>query len=392
MPSPRLRIAFVGGTGFPNTISAEINRLKLLSKGLTENDCWILVINRRGYCSDKRMPITGHVNNILYTHASGNSMRSDNFFLRNSLKVYGVLNEILILKKRKINAIIINTRSFGTILIYWLFRRICRYKMFFNYTELNSAVNSRRKSLIKVINDLFFEKYAFRLLNGVIPISDLLKDVALNANPGLPYLKIPVLVDFNEFSVERNPTQSYFVYCGHSSYHYAIEFILQSFELISSKTIGLKLVLYGDERQTEKVRYRINSSIIKERTEILSDLVYSDLIRLYINSTGLLIPLKPDLRDKARFPHKIGEYAASGRPIISTKFGEINNYFTDGVNALITEEFDCKMFARKMDFAFENPDQCELLGIKANETARKYFDYKINGEILTQFIWKEVVG
>ena len=55
---------------------------------------------------------------------------------------------------------------------------------------------------------------------------------------------------------------------------------------------------------------------------------------------GLLIPLFDDVRSTARFPTKIGEYLASGRPIVTTAVGEMPRYFEDGVTAFISAPDD----------------------------------------------------
>ena len=82
-----------------------------------------------------------------------------------------------------------------------------------------------------------------------------------------------------------------------------------------------------------------------------SNIAYQDLLSLYKRADVLLIPLRDTIQDNARFPHKIGEYTASKRPILSTNSGELKYYFKDGVSALLTEEYSENAYVEKLTAA-----------------------------------------
>jgi glycosyltransferase involved in cell wall biosynthesis len=94
------------------------------------------------------------------------------------------------------------------------------------------------------------------------------------------------------------------------------------------------------------------------------------------------------LKDEARFPHKIGEYTAANRPIITTDFGEIKYYFKDMENALIADQFDPLLYAGKMEFAMNHPEIMKTIVENARLTGLKYFHYKNHGIALRKFIEK----
>ncbi len=381
-----LRIAFIGGTGYPHRIGAGTMRLSLMAKGLSENQCYVLVINRRGHASNRNIPVTERIDNVIYTHSSGISYRPKNLLKRICYRIVGAVNEILLLRNKKIQAVIIITRSYWLILHYWIWGKIFCYKLFLSYVEYNSHISRRRKKLLKRINDIIFERYVYRLLDGIFPISEFLKNEALKKDPGLPCLKIPVIVDFNKFNYTKKASNPYFIYCGHATYDYLIEFILNAFELIKDKKIGLKLVLYGKPRYFKEIISMVQCSAKKDSIEILSGLPYDNLVQLYVNAIGLLIPLKPKPRDKSRFPHKIGEYTAAGNPIITNDFGEIKYYFTDLHDALIACKFDPESYADKMNYVIKNPDKVKIIGNNGRLTGLKYFDYRENCNIMKIFI------
>ena len=103
---------------------------------------------------------------------------------------------------------------------------------------------------------------------------------------------------------------------------------------------------------------------------------YETLLNYYLNASALLIPLRPNIQDKARFPQKISEYVISGNPIITTKYGEVINYFEDSVNALIADEYDVNLFSKKMEYIIKYPEKSLEIGLGGKEVGMKYFNYK----------------
>jgi glycosyltransferase involved in cell wall biosynthesis len=92
--------------------------------------------------------------------------------------------------------------------------------------------------------------------------------------------------------------------------------------------------------------------------------------------------------DKARFPHKISEYCASGRPIIVNKVGEINNYF-DNTNAYLCSGYDEQEFADAMQKIISEPEQANIIARKSYETGYVVFNYKTySNSLISLFIEK----
>ena len=100
-------------------------------------------------------------------------------------------------------------------------------------------------------------------------------------------------------------------------------------------------------RKTEKLKSRLRSSPFERRIMVFERIPYVNLINLYCNSEALIIPMRNTDQDKARFPHKIGEYCASGKPIITNPVGEVLNYF-NASNALLCESYDVNAYSRQM--------------------------------------------
>ncbi len=117
-------------------------------------------------------------------------------------------------------------------------------------------------------------------------------------------------------------------------------------------------------------------------------IIRNRIIHLLSQCHALLIPLSPTLQDIARFPHKIGEYLASGNPVISTDYGEVNHYFNDMENMLLAETYDINVFAEKMQFVINHPEESKDIGLKGKESCSKKFDYRNLAEPLNNFLNK----
>ncbi len=98
--------------------------------------------------------------------------------------------------------------------------------------------------------------------------------------------------------------------------------------------------------------------------------------------------MKPDIRDKARSPHKIAEYFASGNPVISTEYGELKHYFVDGKNALLSKHFEIDLYTEKMNFVISNADAAIKIGKAGKEIGQANFHYQNYIENFKNFLLK----
>ena len=96
--------------------------------------------------------------------------------------------------------------------------------------------------------------------------------------------------------------------------------------------------------------------------------------------------MRPTFQDIARFPHKTGEYLASGNPVISTNYGEIKYYFIDGKSMLLAKTYDINLFTEKMQFVIDNPTEAQKIGLEGRNVASKLFDYRYKAKEIDDFL------
>ena len=122
------------------------------------------------------------------------------------------------------------------------------------------------------------------------------------------------------------------------------------------------------------------------RLRICGYLERSALLAAYQHAAALLIPLQDDLRSRARFPSKVGEYLASGRPVVTTRVGEVERFLRDGDTAYIAVPDDIAAFSDKMAAVLEDPARADLIGASGRRRAEEMFSYVPQGIRLKRLI------
>ncbi len=382
-----LNIIYLGCSGFPAGL-AEVERQKLISKSLVACGVKVTVICRKGVHRQTDIPPRGVYEGINYIYTSGTPLKPSGFVKRNFLKFIGIINEFRFMvaesSKHKIDAAIISTMLIPLIFYYKIISRLLGFKIILNYVEYSSAITMRLKLQI---NNYFYDKYAVRLSDSVIPISDFLEEQVKKINPDKPYIKIPSICDFEKFNIDKSPfPDRYFLYCGVAHYREVIIFIIHSFNLIENDTYCLYLIINGSSASIEKIYEEIELSPKKHLIKTMSKLKYEELVNYYLNACAMLIPLRPTIQDIARFPHKIAEYTASRNPIITTSYGDIKKYFTDTENALVAPLYDENEFSEKMKFVINYPDKAKDIGNKGYDTGYMHFNYLSYGSKIVEMI------
>ncbi len=390
-----MNIVWLGDIGFPVGLAAT-QKSYLVCKGLAECDVKPTVISRKSphrKNADIDIQAEGTVDGIDYIYASGIPYRPEGFLIRNLTKVRGLIGEICILygMKRKggLDAAILHTQNFSAIVFYRILSTLLRFPLVMAYVELYSSL-ATESGIRHKLNVYLYERYGFMLLNGIMPISEYLVDFVEKRTPSIPLMKLPMIADFERFKHQdnrRNSDERYFLFCGGAIYLEVIVFVLRVFELLdASDEIKLYLVCGGTDCQMTALRKEIDASSKSDMIRLFSGISNEHLTCLYSGAHGLLIPLRETLQDTARFPHKLGEYFASGNPVVTTAVGEVAHYFTDGDSVLIADNYDVVQYAAKIQFLLENPRQAARIGKRGRALAQEYFDYRMYGPKVRNFI------
>ena len=111
-----------------------------------------------------------------------------------------------------------------------------------------------------------------------------------------------------------------------------------------------------------------------------------ELRKLQIHSKALLMPLFDTDRHRARFPQKILGYMRIGKPVITTKVGEMGEYFEDNVSVLMDESVTAHGYSEKIRFLLDHPAQAEDIGLRGASTVESRFNELTWGMQLSNFL------
>ena len=105
----------------------------------------------------------------------------------------------------------------------------------------------------------------------------------------------------------------------------------------------------------------------------------------------MLLPRAESLFSQAGLPNKLGEYLATGKPVVVTKTGDIGMYLRDRIDAFLVQPNDIQAFADTLRYVLNNPNEAAEVGLNGQKVAMEAFDTDRNCKRLIDFV-KEVCG
>lgn len=237
----------------------------------------------------------------------------------------------------------------------------------------------------------YYIKNQIPKFDGIFVISDKLKAYMGQFNQNIE--KILTVVDTAFFSrINENPFDfPYIAYCGTmSGSKDGLPILIKAFYMLSQKYPNYKLLLIGnndDGSALHDLYESINVLGIREKV-IFSGLIGREEMPNLLGHASLLVVAKPDNeQNSGNFPIKIGEYLATGVPVVVTTVGEIPQFIKDGETGFLATPNSPESFFQKMDEALSDYDRAMAIGIKGREIARNVFNYRIQAMTMADYIY-----
>lgn len=268
------------------------------------------------------------------------------------------------------------------------------YKVVLDVVE-DDAVAKRmlrsRTARARRASALALGRYGIRYADGFIVVSSRLYDKYHRLTNGrTPLLKLPISVDFTRFpSPEVQPLKEIrLFYSGSFGVKDGIEFLIDAFEILAGDIPSLRLILVGqpDPDRLSSVLGRIKNCRFKQRIEYKGYLddhaYYHELSRGSIMCmTRIDHPYA-----HAGFPFKLGEYLASGRPVIASDVSDIREFLTHKESALLIGPGNMQDLIDSVHYLLEEPERASAIGLRGRQVAREHFCYMRQADPLYQFI------
>ncbi|NVN94327.1 MAG: glycosyltransferase [Bacteroidetes bacterium] len=339
---------------------------------------------------------SGHFNGINFIYAIWynkplNSIIEKIFYrIRAHINAIKKINQEIKLYKTDSKIIILLTNPFD-ILPYLFIAKKNKISCFHERTEYPFlGANSIIK---KIILNIYLTKIVSKF-DGIYLISNaLIKYFSGYIKDTGRILHLPMTVEFERFNLEKklnNKYGKYIAYCG-SMYtdKDGVPDLIKAFNIFARNNTNTNLLLIGDNSDKEKFKLindLINSSIYKDRIFVTGWIERDQMPELLINAQILALARPDNIQAKGGFPTKLGEYLATGNPVVITDVGEHKDYLKDGVSAFISEPDNPFLFAEKLSEAINNPQKASLIGKEGKKIALQHFNYQIQSKKLLQFI------
>ncbi len=383
-----MRIVFISSGQYPNGGAAS-NRHLAYSKGLIELGHEVeFILLKKQHWQDEEIKFN-EIRFICVCPKSNNSLsKIEKIILHFKTIRKAKTTLIKFNKEKKISALILLDPD--SLILIPLINQGKRLglKIFHERTEYPFVVAG--KSILGKIDLKIYLKYVIKKFAGIYVINHALKNY-FSSLTGCNIGIINMVVEPSRFEHDRKSPISkntIITYCGTlEGDKDGVPILIKSFAMIANEFPFAKLQLIGSLRN-EKTKQRVMSLIqdlkIEDRV-IFAGFVGREEMPDILNNSDILALARPDNKQaEGGFPTKLGEYLATGNPVVITNVGEIGLFLKDRINAYIAEPDNVEKFAEKLQEALSDNDRIKI-GLEGKKLVYNEFNYLTQAKKLEQF-------
>lgn len=276
------------------------------------------------------------------------------------------------------------------------YARTLGFKIIFDIVEDDDVAFNLSKSPWHRLNNLYTRHATENIserADGIIVISSWLQKKFTRLTKGkIPMHLRPISVDMDRFFPDRSDFNKKItlLYSGSFGPKDGVTILIDAFDELAThnKKIELMLTGRGSTENMHPVFSRINHSPHKERI-IYQGYLDDEAYYATLNSVDIPCMTRVDTPyAHAGFPFKLGEFLATGKPVIASKVSDVENILKDRKNAMLVAPGDSGQLATAIEFLVKNPAQAEIIGKNGKNTAIKFFNYRHQGKLLYEYIKK----
>ena len=204
---------------------------------------------------------------------------------------------------------------------------------------------------------------------------------------------IPMTVQPNRFESVLEESlfpKPYFAYAGYlGDDKDGVNILLKAFSIVVSKYEDVLLVLIGysnSQVHHDKLIQLTHEYNIVNKVIFTGRIHRDEIPRYFCNAIGLVLARPDNIQAKGGFPTKLGEYLATGKPVVVTKVGEIPYYLNDNDNAFLAEPNSAESFANKMIELLSDQDHAKQIGKEGKKLTEEVFNYKVQAKRILEFL------
>lgn len=319
-----------------------------------------------------------------YKTVMGNLFRSKMFILLPVLYYKSIVALKGALRPNKKNIIYFYGPLFLDSIVPLNYAKRIGYKIVFDVIEdydLSNEVSGSFYHHIRSNAANWFSSRIIDLSSGIIVISSHLEKKYEALTKGeVPIHYMPISVNMDRFPEKPRQSKSTIslLYAGSFSQKDGVHVLLDAFDRLANRFGNVRLILTGSgERKAIKEFFaRVEASPYKNRIEFKGYLNDADYYAM-LNDVDIPCMSRVDLAfAHAGFPFKLGEFLATGKPVIASRVSDIDRFLVHGHNAMVVQPGLSEEICEAVEFLINNPESAEAIGMKGREVAKLSFDFK----------------
>lgn len=387
----RINLVFLGGFPYPHGMAGTkrnqhaIDALKAYEEFLIR----VLILRQ----SSKDNPPTGMHQGIHYATVMPDLFRSG-FFLKYfwfQIKVKRAINKVFVPDAKNILHVY-GPPMLDNITAIMRARKL-GFKVIFDIVEDDATAANICPTLWHKVNNWVARALTNKISNladGIIVISSHLESKFKQLlNSRIPLLVRSISVDLDKFqSKSRYHDHAIrLFYSGSYGIKDGVEYLIKAFDIVAAKYDQVRLVLTGkgDDYRMASVMALIDESPYRNRIDVKGYLSDDDYY-VEVASCDILCMTRVNIAfAHAGFPFKLGEFLATGKPVIASRVSDVEQLLDHGDSAMLVEPCNVVQIADAVEYLIENPEKAAAIGIKGREKAKRFFDFRIQGQVLSNF-------
>ena len=155
--------------------------------------------------------------------------------------------------------------------------------------------------------------------------------------------------------------------------------LLDAFDRLAGRYENVHLVLTGrgDREAMKEFFARMEISPHKDRIEFKGYLDEKDYYSL-LNDADIPCMTRVDFAfAHAGFPFKLGEFLATGKPVIASRVSDVDMFLANGHNAMLVQPGSSTEVCEAAEFFINNPESAAAIGLRGREVAKSLFEMNL---------------
>jgi glycosyltransferase involved in cell wall biosynthesis len=271
-------------------------------------------------------------------------------------------------------------------IIIVIYAKLIGYKIITDIVEDYSVHQEKAsaKMKLKLKINAFLEIRLPYFIDGLVVISSYLENKFQTlADKNIPVIMIPISAAPNSRIKNRKRKNEIIIaYSGSFGKKDGLSYLIKAFNLVNKKHNQAVLRLSGTGNDPDQYLLMADNSCV----EYLGYLDEEEYFEFITSSDILCMTRTGSTYANAGFPFKLGEYLATGNPVIATDVGDIKRYLVNGNDALIVQPDNIEEIANAMISLIENEQIAKFIGKNGKEKWSKYFNASVNSEKLYNWL------